>query len=113
MTGVLPVSGVGARISGSTPVGGHNTPSDSASLSPRGLFARPTVESSGEVLPCCDPQPAEGDGGGGAVRCGGVAGVGGACAIAVTGAMLSRQTINGESFNRIQIKRNSDAVVPA
>ena len=36
ITGVLPVSGVGARISGSTPDGGHNTPSDFASLSPRG-----------------------------------------------------------------------------
>ena len=36
ITGVLPVSGVGARISGSTPVGGHSTPSDLASLSPSG-----------------------------------------------------------------------------
>jgi hypothetical protein len=36
ITGVLPASGVGARISGSTPVGGHNTPSDLASLSPSG-----------------------------------------------------------------------------
>jgi hypothetical protein len=35
ITGILPVSGVGARISGSTPDGGHNTPSDFASLSPR------------------------------------------------------------------------------
>ena len=31
ITGMLPVSGVGARISGSTPVGGHSTPSDFAS----------------------------------------------------------------------------------
>jgi hypothetical protein len=33
MTGILPVLGVGARISGSTPVGGQSTPSDFASLS--------------------------------------------------------------------------------
>jgi hypothetical protein len=32
----LPVSGVGACIWGSTPEGGHNTPSDCASLSPNG-----------------------------------------------------------------------------
>ena len=36
MTGILPVLGVGARISGSTPVGGQSTPSDLASLSPSG-----------------------------------------------------------------------------
>jgi hypothetical protein len=36
ITGVLPPSGVGARISGSTPAGGHSTPSERASLSPRG-----------------------------------------------------------------------------
>jgi hypothetical protein len=36
ITGMLPASGVGARISGSTPAGGHNTPSDFASLSPSG-----------------------------------------------------------------------------
>ena len=33
ITGVLPPSGVGARISGSTPAGGHSTPSERASLS--------------------------------------------------------------------------------
>jgi hypothetical protein len=40
ITGILPpASGVGARISGSTPVGGHNTPFDFASLSPNGSVA--------------------------------------------------------------------------
>ena len=34
ITGMLPVSGVGARISGSTPDGGHNTPSDFAVCGP-------------------------------------------------------------------------------
>jgi hypothetical protein len=44
ITGVLPASGgVGARISGSTPGGGHNTPSDLASLSPSGSAACPVV----------------------------------------------------------------------
>jgi hypothetical protein len=40
ITAVLPVSGVGARISGSTPAGGHSTPSDFASLSLSGSLAR-------------------------------------------------------------------------
>ncbi len=52
ITGVLPVSGVGARISGSTPVGGHNTPLDLASLSARGSPAFPVVEPSGAMVPC-------------------------------------------------------------
>jgi len=47
MTGILPVSGVGARISGSTPVGGQSTPSDLASLSLSGS-ARGSVV----VVPC-------------------------------------------------------------
>lgn len=51
ITGVLPVSGVGARISGSTPDGGHNTPSDFASLSPRGSALWPVVEPSGAMVP--------------------------------------------------------------
>jgi len=34
ITGVLPMFGAGARMSGSTPVGGHRTPSDLANLSP-------------------------------------------------------------------------------
>ena len=50
---LLPVSGVGARISGSTPVGGHNTPSDRASLSPSGSVRWPMVLPSGEAVPCC------------------------------------------------------------
>ena len=50
---LLPVSGVGARISGSTPVGGHNTPSDRASLSPSGSVRWPMVLPSGETVPCC------------------------------------------------------------
>lgn len=53
ITGVLPVSGVGARISGSTPVGGHNTPSDLASLSPNCSGACPVVVSRGDTVPCC------------------------------------------------------------
>ena len=85
MTGVLPVSGVGARISGSTPDGGHSTPSDFASLSPSGSFDRPTVESDGLGPACPVCAQLEGDcGGGGAVCCGGVAGVGGACANVAT-----------------------------
>ena len=51
---LLPVSGVGARISGLTPVGGHNTPSDRASLLPSGSVRSPMVLlPSGETVPCC------------------------------------------------------------
>jgi hypothetical protein len=102
-TGLSPVSGVGARISGSTPVGGHSTPSDSASLSPSGLPIRPTVEPSGEVAPrgAMAAQSPDDDGAGGAVCCGGVAGAGGACAIAAQDAAPSRQPTKMAGFNRM------------
>jgi hypothetical protein len=48
ITGVLPASGVGARISGSTPAGGHSTPSDFASLS---LSGSPADVPSGAIVP--------------------------------------------------------------
>src|SRR3984885_11472064 len=51
ITGVLPVSGVGACICGSTPAGGHNTPSDRASLSPSGSRASPIVVPCGGIAP--------------------------------------------------------------
>ena len=54
MTGILPVSGVGARISGSTPAGGQSTPSDLASLSPsgsaRGSVVRGALRRDGALL---------------------------------------------------------------
>jgi hypothetical protein len=87
MTGILPPSGVGARISGSTPAGGHNVPSDFASLSPRASLDWPTVAPS-FVVPVPDPcgaigaQLVGGVAAGGAVRAGGVAGDAGACACA-------------------------------
>jgi hypothetical protein len=90
ITGVLPVSGVGARISGSTPDGGQITPSDLASLSPSGSPERPTVEPSGVAAPpvvllgAIGAQFAERAGAGGAVCCcAGVAGSGGFCALAM------------------------------
>ena len=94
ITGVLPVSGVGARISGSTPVGGHNTPSDFASLSPSGSAACPVVEPSGAMVPrggtgCVGAQLLAGAGG--AVWAGGVAGVGGDCATATPGEAISTE----------------------
>jgi len=51
MTGVLPASGVGARICGSTSAGGHNTPSDFASWSESGSLACPVVVPSGATVP--------------------------------------------------------------
>jgi hypothetical protein len=90
ITGVLaPAFGVGARISGSTPAGGHITPSDFANLSPSGSpEERPTVEPldpSGTAVPpdCIGAQLADCVGAGVAVRCGGAACVGGCCAWAV------------------------------
>jgi hypothetical protein len=94
ITGVLPVSGVGARISGSTPEGGHNTPSDFASLSPSGSARWPVVLPSGATVPrggigCIGAQSVVRAGAGGAVWAGGVAGAGGACALAAPDAAIS------------------------
>src|SRR5258706_266113 len=93
ITGVLPASGVGARISGSTPVGGHNTPSDLASLSPSGSARWPVVAPSGATVPCCGTgcigeQSFARAGAGGAVGAGGVARAGGAFALATPDAPL-------------------------
>ena len=92
ITGVLPVSGVGARISGSTPAGGHSTPSDLASLSPSGSARCPVVAPSGMTVPrggtgCIGAQLLTEPGG--AVWAGGVAGSGGACALAPPDAAIS------------------------
>lgn len=55
MTGVLPPLGAGARIWGSTLGGGHSTPSDFASLSPRGSDgACPVVTPPGAAGPSPD-----------------------------------------------------------
>src|SRR4051794_36868693 len=80
ITGVLPVSGAGACISGSTPGGGHNTPSERASLSPSGSARWPGVVPSGTAVPefgfgCMGAQLAARSGGGGgpgAARRGGI-----------------------------------------
>src|SRR5882757_204448 len=92
MMGVLPVSGVGARIAGSTPVGGHSTPSDLASLSPSGSARWPVVPPCGAILPCgvdsVGAQLSTPRTGGGAVWAGGVTGVGGACANAAPDAAI-------------------------
>src|SRR5512143_1805605 len=95
ITGVLPVSGVGARISGSMHEGGQSTPSDRASLSPSGSLAWPMVVPSGATESCgalgrVGAHSAERCAAGGAVCCGGVAGAGGACAIAAVDAVTSR-----------------------
>jgi hypothetical protein len=91
ITGVLPVSGVGARIAGSTPVGGHNTPSDLASLSPSGSVRWPVVAPCGAIVPCgVDSIGAQllAPRAGAAVCAGGVVGVGGACANAAPDAAI-------------------------
>src|SRR3954463_8145409 len=94
ITGVLPVSGVGACIAGSTPAGGHSTPSDRASLSPSGSLRWPVVVPCGATLPCgVDSVGAQllAPRGGVAVWAGGVTGVGGACANAALEAATTTQ----------------------
>ena len=95
ITGILPALGVGARISGSTPEGGHKTPSDFASLSPSGSARCPVVvPSDGPVFwdGRIGAQPPAGAGVAGvAVWAGGVAGTGGACALAISGTVISIQ----------------------
>jgi len=121
ITGVLPVSGVGARISGSTPAGGHKTPLDLASLSPSCSPACPVVEPSG-VEPSGATVPRGGTGfvgaqsvercgAGGAVCANGVVGVGGACALAMPGT-ASKHTNSKDRFIRMQRKRLARAEVP-
>ena len=117
ITGVLPVSGVGARISGSTPAGGHSTPSDLANLSPSASARWPVVVPSGITAPwcgvgCIGAQFVERAGAGGAVWAGGVAGVGGAWALAKPDAAIIAQERKSECFIRIPIKRSARTEVP-
>jgi hypothetical protein len=117
ITGVLPVSGVGARISGSTPEGGHITPSDFASLSSSGsLDERPTVDPSGVAmaapfggigaqLPACANA-------GGAACCGGVAAVGGCCARTAPSDAASTHVISNAGVILMRTERMPRVDVP-
>ena len=102
---MFPASGVGARISGSTPAGGQSTPSDFASLSPSGSAPRDVVEPSGAIV----PRGGTGFVGaqlvvdtGGAVCAGGVAGPGGACATAAPVVTISAHEKYNQGFIRIR-----------
>jgi hypothetical protein len=117
ITGVLPTSGVGARISGSTPGGGHSTPSERASLSPSGSARWPVVVPSGTAVPECGAgrigaQSAARSGDGGAVRAGGVVGPGGAWAPATSAAAIITHERNSARFKSMQGKRPAPAEVP-
>lgn len=109
ITGVLPTSGVGARISGSTPAGGHSTPSDLASLSPSGCWVCPVV-APGAVVPggltvaCGEHSVADG-----AVV---VGGLGGAWAAAGTAAR-AKQPNAMVSFDIMPGQRGEARHVPA
>jgi hypothetical protein len=117
-----PACGVGACMSGSIPDGGHNTPSDLASLSPSEFSAesaRPVVVSRGATVPSCgiasvgaQLAPAR-SGLAGAVCAGGVAGAGGACAVAAAGKNASAALSAIESFIVIERKRPHGVDVPA
>jgi hypothetical protein len=119
ITGMLlvPVFGAGARIAGSTPEGGHNTPSDCASLSPNGACAWPVVVPFGAILPCgvvcVGAQPVARSGETGAVCAGGVAGVGGACAAAAPDSAISAYNSKRVDFVIMRGKQPARADVPA
>jgi hypothetical protein len=107
ITGVMPASGVGACISGSTPGGGHTTPSERASLSPSGSARRPVVVPSGTAVPergagCMGAQSPARSGDGGAVRAGGVVGPGGAWAPATSAAAIITHERNSARLKSIQ-----------
>ena len=117
ITGVLPASGAGACISGSTPGGGHNTPSERASLSPSGSVRWPVVVPSGTFSPvfglgCIGAQSAARCGDGGAVGAGGVVGPGGACAAATSTASIITHERSRARFIAMQGKRPALAEVP-
>jgi hypothetical protein len=117
ITGVLPASGAGACISGSTPAGGHNTPSDLASLSVSGSARWPVVVPSGTFSPafgagCIGAQLAARCGEGGAVWAGGVVGPGGACAPATSAAAIIMHERSSVRFIAMQGKRPALAEVP-
>ena len=113
MTGVFPPSGVGARIWGSTPEGGHSTPLDLASLSASGSPACPVVVP-GSWFGRGTPDFAIGVqlsveavavGGGGVVT------VGGACAAAACIEAINPSVRTSACFV-IPRKRTSRALVP-
>jgi hypothetical protein len=113
ITGMLPVFGAFSWMSGSTPGGGHNTPSDFASLSLRGSLVCPVV-----ALPRGAMVPSVGTARVGAqfavaVGAGGVAGAGGACATDTVGDTASRQTNAMDVFRFMVRKRMEHRLVPA
>jgi hypothetical protein len=113
ITGMLPPSGVGARISGSMPAGGHSTPSDLESLSPSGSVRWPVVVPSGADglgwAGCCIGAQLL-DLAGGAVWAGGVVGAGGACAMARPGAAINTHESRSDWLIRMGRERPADAV---
>src|SRR6185295_10784775 len=117
ITGVLPVSGAGACISGSTPAGGHRTPSERASLSPSGSARWPVVVPSGAAVPecgkgCIGAQLVAREAEGGAVGAGGVVGPGGAWATAMPEAAIRRHDRKSARLIAMQGKRSAAAEVP-
>src|SRR5512135_2955472 len=113
MTGVLPASGVGARISGSTPEGGHSTPLDFASLSASGSPACPVV-APGSVLDrgwtdCA--VVAQLSATAVAFGAGGVVTAGGACAAAPCAEAINPNVRRSARFV-IETKRKSSILVP-
>jgi len=107
ITGVLPLFGAGACMSGSMPGGGHGTPSVRASFAPSGSTRWPVVVLSGAAMAefgagCIGAQLAAREADGGAVGAGGVTGPGGACATAMLAATITTHDRKSERFIAMQ-----------
>ena len=117
ITGVLPVFGAGACISGSTPGGGQSTPSERANLSLSSSARCPVVVPSVAAVPdcgarCIEAQSAARSGDGGAVWAGGVVGAGGACAPATLEAAINTHERRSARFKLMSGKQPVGAEVP-
>jgi hypothetical protein len=117
MTGVLPVLGVCAGIAGSIPGGGQSTPSDLASLSPKGSRLCPVVVASGAIVPwdgtgCVCAQPFEPLAvGGGTISVDGLA-ADGACAATAPQPAIHRQVMARTGLIHMDRQRRSRPDVP-
>jgi hypothetical protein len=114
ITGVLPASGVGARISGSIPGGGQSTPSDLASLSPSGCVAWPVVVPGSPLERGKAADFASGaqvSASATAVGGGGDVAVGGACAAALC-TVAANAKVRRSGCILMQRERTSQALVP-
>ena len=116
ITGVLPASGVGARICGIDARGRTQYAVGFRQFVAERLARLAGCRAFGATVPCggigVGAQSPARAGAGGAVWAGGVAGAGGACAVAAPDAAISTQEKKSEHFIPMQGKRPAGAEVP-